>query len=1064
MGKIAFIGKRLWLLSLSLLMFGFVSGQIKVTGVVTDISSAGGGEPVIGANVVIKGTTTGTATDFDGKYSITVPNQNAVLVISFIGLEKQEITVGARTKIDVALNVSSRKVEEVVKMGYMVQKREDATAAITSVSGEDMDGKPTLSVDKALQGKAAGVRVTSNSGAPGSGVQVQIRGMTSLSGSKPLYVVDGVPRGYEINNINPGDIESINILKDASATALYGARGAAGVVVITTKGGSKFSKKSCDENFTISVDGFYGVQEAWKLPKMTSGSEWIDVVNAENFADPKNVKGDTLIPYAYKDSISSTNWMNEVFRKATIQKYQVSLEGTSEKSTYAVSGSYFQQDGIIKGSDYQRFTGRFKSTHKINKRVTIGDNVGFNTKRENKINEGDIWTGVVPNALVFDPTVPVYSWVKNIDTVTKQTIDSSLNWSAGRRYGKDQVQYNKDFKNPVGMLENSFDQVKGYGFGGDMFLNVDIYKNLTFRTTTNIGMWGNEETTYTPVYNISGGQQNLNSLLVVTNQTGHNATNNNVLTYNFDLMNKDSSKVVHGFNFMVGNEFLYETDKTIRALANNVPEGENMRYLIAGTGGKVEINTWQAPSEHTMVSYMGRGEYSLLDKYLFNATVRYDGSSRFGADNRWGMFPAVGFGWKVHEENFIKNNESLKLISSLKLRGGWGRIGNESIGNYMYTANMNSDTRSRYNLGGVIVPTSNLMTLPNYDIRWEETATTNLGADLSLWKNKVVLSAEVYRKLTNDMLIREPQPAVVGIDGDNNAPYSNAGEMKNIGSEYSARYRAFEGEFTYEFGANLSFNKNTVTYLGDETVGSTYIVGGLIAQPQWNVSRTQVDHSVAEFYGYKTDGVYQSWEEVNAGSDATARPGTVRFVDVNGDGKITPADQTFLGSPQAKFNYGFDFSAGYKGFDASMSWSGVYGNKIFNAMKYYTHGGMFYSNRSTDRLNMWTEENHSSETCDPNDYLKYQSDLYIEDGSYLRLKTLVLGYTLPKSINEKLHVTKLRGYISAENLLTFTKYSGQDPEIGVNESISNSGGPELGIDRGVYPQAKVYSLGFSLTF
>lgn len=1072
MRKIASVGKRLWLLSLSLLMFGFVSGQITVTGVITDISDAGGGEPVIGANVVVKGTTTGTATDFDGKYSITVPDGNAVLVYSFIGLESQEIKVGARTKIDVALNVNSRKVEEVVKMGYMVQKKEDATSAISSVGGSEINDKPTLGVDKALQGKAAGVRVTSNSGAPGSGVQMQIRGMTSLSGSKPLYVVDGVPRGSEINDLNPGDIESISILKDASATALYGARGAAGVVVITTKGGSKFSKKSCDENFSVTVDGMYGWQKAWDLPELTTAEQWIDLANAENLANPERLR-DTLIPYAYKnkDSIDNTNWLNEVFRTAPMKKYQVAIEGVSEKSTYAISGSYFGQDGIVKGSGYERFTGRFKSTHKINKYVTIGDNIGFNTKNEEKINEGGIWTGVLPNAIVFDPSVPVYS----MEPIDSASTDYKENWSAGRGYYVPTVDkktkkvvynkslFNKDYKNPVGILENESNTVKGYGFGGNVFMNVDIYKNLAFRTTANFGMWGNETTEYFSVHDISSVQSRNVSELVVTKRDGSNVTVNNVLTYSFDIMNADSSRVNHGFNFMIGNEYLSENENTFRGKAKNVPESADMRYLIAGTDGEVQIRTYEAPSENSMASYMGRMEYSLVNKYLFNATVRRDGSSRFGSNYRWGVFPAIGLGWKVHEENFMKNNENLKFISGLRIRGGWGRIGNASIGNYSYTANVVNDVTSRYSFNNSVVPGYILQKLPNENIRWEETETTNIGTDIDFWRNKLTFSAEVYRKLTYDMLIKEPQPAVVGVDGDNNAPYSNAGEMKNIGSEFSVRYRAYEKAFQYEFGANISFNNNVVTYLGDENLGSTYIVGGRIDQALWDVSRTEVGHGVAEFYGLKTDGQYQSWAEVNNGVDPSARPGSTRFVDLNGDGKINDDDKTFIGSPQAKFTYGFDMSAMYKGFDLSLSWSGVYGNQVFNAMKYYTFGGRDYANRSVDATNIWTAENTAGTTNRKEDYTDDVSDLYVEDGSYLRLKTIMLGYTLPVKLIEKAKIKKVRAYGSIENLLTFTKYSGLDPEIGASDTYSYAG-PELGIDRGVYPQAIVYSLGFSLTF
>jgi TonB-dependent starch-binding outer membrane protein SusC len=1057
MRKITEAGKRLWLTSLCLLMFGFVSGQITVTGVVTDISDMGGGLPIPGANVVLKGTTTGTATDFDGNYTITVPNGDAVLEFSFVGLETQEMKVGVRTRIDVALNVKSIRTGEVVVMGYMVQKREDATSAISSVSGSDVNQKPTLGVDKALQGKAAGVRVTSNSGSPGSGMQVQIRGISSIGGqSKPLYVVDGIPRGYDIANINPGDVESINILKDASATALYGARGAAGVIVITTKGGTGFSRKSCEENFSLSVDASYGWQKAWRLPKYATGPEFVEILNREAVANGS----DPIIPESYMQNVQSTDWVNEIFRTAPMSRVQVSLDGSSEKSSYAISGSMFKQDGVVKGSDYERFTARFKGSHRLHERVTLGENVGFNKSKETRINQGDIWTGVLPNAVVYDPTVPVY--------------DTAGNWSAFRQYMLPKTQgdsviyeataYQKSFKNPVAIVETTEDVYDKFGFGGDLWMNLNLAKNLNFRSTVNAGIWQEEQRTFEPEFSVSQSHFNGQSQLTHRNQQGSSYTWSNILTYSLDILSKDSSRVNHGFNAMLGHEVLYERQETFRARSFGMTSDPDMRYLLAGKDGELAIENWHAPNENSMLSVMGRVEYSLVNKYLLNATVRRDGSSRFGQDNRWGNFPAFGFGWKVHEENFIKNNESLKFLSEFRLRGGWGRIGNANIANYMYTSNITPDLMSRYNLGGQIVDGSVILTPGTENIKWEETETINFGADLSFWQNKLYASAEVYRRMTYDMLVREPQPAIVGVKNDNNSPYSNAGEMKNLGAEFTLRYRARERAFKYEFGGNISFNRNEVTNLGNEQIATKVIYGGLIDMPKWDVSRTQVGHGVAEFYGYKTDGIYQSWEEVNAGVDRQARPGSVRFVDLNGDGRITSEDMTFIGNPQAKFNYGLDFSAEYKGFDLSLSFVGVQGNKIFNAMKYLTHGGGGeFSNKSTDRLDVWTAENPVSETNREADYLFGPSDLYIEDGSYLRLKTVMLGYNLPSKIAESIKMERARVFASVENALTFTKYSGFDPEIGSNE-LTDYAGPELGIDRGVYPQSRIFTVGINLAF
>jgi len=929
-------------------------------------------------------------------------------------------------------------LDEVVVVGYGVQRKEDLTGAISQLSAEDLDAYPVFNVSQSFKGRAAGVMVTQNSGRPGGNVSVRIRGDNSIIGNnEPLYVVDGFPITGGIDYLNPSDIQSISILKDASATAIYGSRGANGVVLITTKGGNEVSEEAFT---TVSFDGYRGIQSTWKRIDVLSGEEYVEV-------------HDLTVPDGVE--IANTNWQDEVFRDAVIEKYKIRVDGGTSKGSWNTSVGYTNQEGIVKGTDYEKYDFGYKSMSKLSDKIMYGTSAGFNISERNSIYEGNLEQSALGAALIADPTIPVY--------------DSTGNWYTPR--------FNS-FYHPVGIVEANNANTpnihrSGYGIGANAWLTYNIIDDLEFRTQFNYGKWANVDDFFIAKYQILGTQAQEEAYMERIHQYGSSWGVTNTVTYTKKLYaNEDSTIVNHSFRALAGHEALYDKQETDRyKMSGFLGEEDYMRYFLAGTGASsVEVRDYEAPNEHSMLSYIGRLEYGYKGKYLTNFTVRRDGSSRFAENNKFGVFPAVGMAWVVNKESFFYGNEWLKdNVYMFKIRGGWGKVGNENIANYQYASTMFVDSQSSYSFGKNVVNGITPKTAANPDLHWEEATSFNIGTDVSLWQNMLVFNFDYFIKNNVDNLISISVPDVVGIDGANKNPMVNTAEVENKGYEMTLSYlNNFKSEgmkrvLDYNLSVNFTQIENKVTYLP----GSD-LPGGQFDRNKVFVATTTVGHPIASFYGYKTDGIYQNWEEVNEGAQPTARPGDYKLVDISGDGKIDGDDQTIIGNPHPKFTYGFSANASYAGFDLGFFFQGVQGNDIFNMTKWYLDGGDLTSNMSTRVFDAWAPDNTGSDIpADKTWYTAkdgiYPHDGFIEDGSYLRLKNITLGYTLPEKITTKFKLQKFRVYTVIQNPLTFTNYSGFDPEIGTNVT-TNWQGPEFGIDRGVYPQAKSIVFGLNLEF
>lgn len=1045
--------KRMLLLLVALFSLGYAYAQIEVSGKLTGPDGAG----LIGAEVREKGTNNGTMVmEDDGSWSLTVKGPESVLSFVLATYAPQERTVGSNRRFSVQMKPDAAVMQATVVIGYGASRPEDVTGGITQLTGSSVSKAPVLAVDQALQGKAAGVQVRANSGRPGAGMDIVVRGRGTAGDARPLYVVDGVPQGYEYRG-DPSNIESISILKDASSTAIYGARGANGVVLITTRGGNEVAGEN--DFINVSFDAFIGGQEAWKKLDLLSGTEYAEMQN--------KLAGEMVIDPA---SVANTDWQDEVFQKGLIDKFKITLDGGSARSSWSASAGLTEQEGIVRGSGYKRYDAGYKSMWQLNKYIDLGVNMGFNQTTQDVLAEGeDLRNTVLGNALIAPPITPVYKNGKLAETYK--------------------------YKNPLGLiLKNDVGNQNysrdGYGLGTGAWLNIKVpyVKGLEFRSNVSYGRWENNDEVYVPEFLISNANNQLNntSFLQNTVNGGYNWTVSNTLTYSLNIKEKvvaegEAPRTMHAIRLMAGHEALYEYQEGYTVRMVNVPEDSDMRYPSMGNvdpdniGSAYIQNPWQAPTEHSMLSYIGRAEYGFMDKYLINGTIRRDGSSRFGDGNKFGVFPSVGVAWKVNKEMFFQRQEWLaNNVNMFKIRGGWGKIGNENIPNYLFLSTYGTDNRVGYSFGGTRVNGAVPLSTINPDIMWEEATSWNIGADLNMFKNKIVFNYDYFIKHNYDNLITVAVPAVAGVDIVAGNPMVNAGTIRNRGSEFSLTYQnqfipkdtARKHALDYSLNANFTIIDNEVTGMeGGE------LRGGKVNPPaDLRLNKTIEGYPIASFFGYKVDGVFHNWEEVNNGVQVDAKPGDFKIVDIDGDGRITENDQTYIGNPHPKFSYGLNIDLAYAGFDLGIAFQGVQGNDIFNVTKWYLDGGFENSNMSTRRLDAWSPENSgSNEPADASWFTNttyFPNSAFIEKGSYLRLKNITLGYTLPEKISQKLYMQKFRVYVQAQNLLTFTKYSGHDPEIGTNETVRDNNGrePEFGIDRGVYPQARTFVYGVNITF
>ncbi len=976
--------------------------QKSISGKVTDNTGAG----LPGVSVVVKGTTTGVTTGMDGKYILTKVHENATLVFSFVGMKTQEMFIGNRTSINVVMEEETVGIDEVVAIGYGTQKKRDITGAVSTVNTKDINNISVAGIDQALQGQVAGVLITQSNGAPGASIQVRIRGIGTIGDSDPLYVIDGVPTKEGINNLNTNDIESISVLKDASSAAIYGARAANGVVLITTKKGKIGVTQ-------INFDLQYGIQNVAKK---------LDLLTADQYT----MISDEALVNAGKPAVWNnpgkgigTNWQDAIFRSATFQKYDLSVNSGNEKTRYILGVGYYSQDGVVKFSDFTRYNIRFNIDSKVTDKFTVGSNINVSRIDEDLI-DTEI-NGVARAAIFQPPTIPIYN------------ADGSYA-GPGANEG--------DAQNPLGMAERSDMNLKKNEFFGNLFAEYKLLPDLVLKSSLGLNVYSSQSKDFNPTFTEGNANRTINSL----SQVDLNYSDfiwENTLNYSREFNQK------HLLNVLVGNTL--ESVKTDRLSGYREGFSNNESYLQYLDVGSSNDQSRGNLTEWSLSSFYGRASYSYLDKYLVSTNVRFDGSSRFGKNNRWGTFPSVSAGWRISKESFF----NMPFIDDLKIRASWGQLGNQDIGLYAFSSVM---AQSFYTFGKTqqlnvsYSPASDF----NPDVKWETTAQTDLGFDLAAFNSKLSLAADYYYKKTSDMLLILPQAMTSGFGSTG---YENVGSIENKGVELQFIWKDHIGDFRYNVGANIATLKNKVLSLG--TMGPP-ITSGLFFDLS---TRTEVGHSIREFYGYVTDGIFQSQAEINAhATQAGAIPGDIRFKDLNDDKIIDSKDRTFIGNPYPDFYFGINASLAYKDFDLSLLFQGQQGNDIYNGTKFWLTNSGYNFNKGTQILDRWTGPGTSNSeprvtTIDANQNSR-ASDRYIEDGSYLRLKNLQVGYTLPDALLKKAGITKARIYFSGLNLLTFTKYSGYDPEVGMARSWDRT----VGFDEVTYPQNKSYNLGVNLTF
>lgn len=991
-------------------MFVVIPGaeaQIKgkpVTGIVVDSK----GEPLTGVTVLLKATSIGTITDVNGKFTLETGSKTGpVLIFSYVGYDSQEVQITSQEEIRVVLVESNVMLNEVVVVGYGSQRKRDLTGSVSSVNTKELKTLPVPSIGDALQGRSAGVQVLS-AGAPGSNVTLRIRGTGTINNSDPLLVIDGVPANVSLNTISPDDIAGIEILKDASAAAIYGSRGANGVVLITTK-------KGAQERNTLEFKMFTGVQSVANRVEMLNASEFASLHN-----DMMTNNGQALNPdFADPAGLGAgTDWLDAIFRNAPIQNYTLAYSGGNANSHYYVSGAILDQQGIVANTGYKRYTVQFNSDSRVFDWLKFSNNLTLNhdVKTSGDYN--------IRNAMAALPAQPVY----NADGTYSGPIGQS-SWVG-------------DITNPIGkamLVENS---TKGYNALGNISAEINILKELKFKSTGGLeaSFWDNR--TWSPAYNWQPTPQ-ASSYLFQQYNKGITYLWDNYLTYD---------------KYFNGNHHL-------TLLAGSSAQAFRKDYMSGSAQGFSSTTTQQlnngttsktlggSANEWKLLSFIGRGNYNYKGRYLLTATLRRDGSSRFGSNNRWGWFPSASVAWRVSQEEFMNR---YTWLDDFKVRAGYGITGNQNIGDYSFASVLQT---IQYVFNGQVVNAVVPLAIPNPSVRWEQVEQSNLGFDASLINGRINLSLDAYIKNTNDMLVPMSVPISTGYS-DIVVPSINAGKVRNKGVEISITSINTTGAIKWTTSANVAYNHNRVINLND----TIPLYTGSIGLNQ-NLSIQNSGYPVNAFYGFVTNGLFQTQQEVDnyavqvPGEDPFNRTsaGDIRFKDLNNDGKIDDNDRTYIGNPNPKFIFAINNTIEWRGFDLSIFLQGVYGNDIFNANRIYQEGMAVAQNQTTATLERWTGEGTSNTMPravfnDPNKNTRV-SDRFIEDGSYLKIKNLTLGYTFRQKWLEKAKLSSARVYFSAQNLLTITNYSGFDPEVPVN-----------GIDLNVYPVTRTVSAGINLIF
>lgn len=982
-----------------------------VTGTVTDVS----GEPIIGANIRIKGTTTGTITDIDGNFSIKAEPQS-VIEVSYIGYLTQETVINNQKSIRFLLKEDTKTLDEVVVIGYGVQKKADLTGSVANINTEKLNTQSNANIGQALQGKIAGVDIVSQGGAPGSGTRIMVRGIGTLNNASPLYIVDGMYMN-SIDHINPNDIASIDVLKDASSAAIYGSRAANGVIIVTTKEGSNTEGKPIID---LSVN--LGISTASKFLDMLDAKGWAEVTTIARQAIGKPAL-DMATNLANKPD---NDWQDIMFRPALMQNYNLSVKGGGKYSTYYTGLGYFNQDGIVKGTNYQRYNIQSKNDYKRGI-FSAGTNLIISFSHDKPLHQ-ELRGGMIGTILQSVPTLEKY--------------DDTREGGYGGTYG-DVV----NIPHPLAIIDDNImdrynENVKIFA---NLYAQIELFKGLKYKLNLTPDFSFERYKNYLNKYDFGLATNSITQL------TERQRRRRNILVEN--LLTFDRTFGEHKISALAGYTYQDSRFRHIQAYGEGLPQG--LEEIDAATTNRSnEGNSWRS----VLTSILGRVFYSYQNKYLFTATIRRDGSSKFGKNNRYGYFPSFSLGWNVAEEKFMEN---VHWLDQLKLRGGYGVLGNQEIDNYQYSSTITTGINYPDGNGGLLqgaFPKN----FANPDIKWEETAMTNVGIDFMAFNNRLSLTADYYVKNTKDILLTVPIPIS---SGGANDPIRNAGKIRNNGFEFNLGWMD-QPNPDISYGINLigSFNKNKVIAMGSES-GS--IKGGSTNQ-NITTSETKAGYPIGGYWLISTAGYFNSQEEVDAYAkdgkkiQPAAEPGDIKFVDANNDGVINDDDRVFQGSPFPDFTFALNGNMRYKNFDLSIGLQGVLGNKIYNATRQTLEDVTKGSNFLASCLDYWTPENKNASHPrltwdDPNRNTRAESDRYLENGSYLRLRSVQLGYTFPQTWF-KGAIQHARVYINAENLFTITSYSGYSPDVNADNANYR------GFDNFIYPTNRTFMLGLNVTF
>lgn len=1029
---------------------GLMMAQQTVTGLVTDSSN----EPIPGVSILEKGTMNGTITQVDGTYSIEV-SEEATLVYSFIGFQSKEVPVEGQSTINVVLSEDVTDLEEVVVVGYGVQKKKLVTGATLQVKGEDIERMNNTSPLQALQGRTPGVNISSTSGQPGADMKVTIRGLGTIGNAGPLYIIDGIEG--DISTIAPSDIESIDVLKDAASAAIYGSQAANGVVLVTTKTG-KAGKAQ------VTFDTYYGIQQVARYTDMLNRNEYINIMQ-EQAAN----SGAALYNPSIFDGTADTDWVEQMFvDDAVTQNYNIGLSGGSESSIYSMSLNYTGQEGVVGGSDvsnYERYGFRLNTEHKLyNDILKVGQHLNFSYIMKNGVQVGNQYSNTLRGAFGTSPLAPVFSDNNKYDSPYNDTSSSQWYDGDGNPYGH--------------MMTNSNNENDDQRLLADVYAELEPIENLTLKTVFGINYYAGEYRSYTPLYRFSVYSYNEDHTTVQQNMSkGHTLTWTNTATYNFEVgdhrfevLGGMESIQYQGMRVQGSNwDLLEQFDSWDYAYLDNTTGQATLVEDEDGniTGVTEKRNVEGGPEvKARRVSYFARFGYNFREKYMLNATFRADGSSKFQESNRWGYFPSVSAGWVMSEESFLE--DAGNWMNYLKLRASWGQVGNQNIENFQYASpmiitNYDGDYPAGYYLFGTQLGSNVKGAYPgrlaNSGVKWETSEQINVGIDARFLHSRLGANIDYYIKTTKDWLVEAP---ILGTAGTG-APFINGGDVKNTGIELALNWNDQIGDLRYSLSANGAYNKNEVGAIPTED-GIIHGESNMLYDNSGEFYRAQNGHAIGYFWGFETAGIFQNEAEIqswrNAGNgifQPNVKPGDVKYVDQNKDGKINEEDKVDLGNGMPDFTFGFNVNLMYKNFDFNVTASGVAGNKIVQSYRNHANKKANYTSSILDR---WTGEGTSNKmprVTDNNVNWSF-SDLYLQDGDFLRISNISLGYDFSDLINWE-YLSQLRFYGQVQNAFTFTKYDGMDPEVGYGTSDWVSG-----VDLGYYPRPRVFLLGVNVKF